>query len=247
MLLVWLPGVGNEPLLAQTTPAIPRLTQYATDLTGTLSQGELASLSEKLDQFDRSTSTQIVVLIVATTGEIPLEDFTLKVAELNKIGRARKDNGALLFIAKSDRRMRIEVGRGLEGVLPDILAGQIIRNEISPRFREGDYYGGISAGVEAMFKATRNEYTAEPQSSKKSPGWSISTIILIIIIFIVISRIFRGPGSFTGRGPRTGAWFPPIGGGWGGGGGGFGGGGLGGGGFSGGGGSFSGGGASGGW
>lgn len=218
---------------------IPDLREYATDRTLTLSQDQLAALNRQLMQFDQQTSTQIVVLLVPTTGDLSIEEAALKVAERNKIGKQGRDNGALLLIAKEDRAVRIEVGRGLEGVLPDILAGQIIRKEIVPKFREGDLPGGVFAGVEAMIQATKNEYKADP-ASQAPKQFNIMPILIVIFILFMIMRSRRsGRGGFGG--------FPPIigGGGWGGGG--LGGGGFSGGGFSGGGGSFSGGGASGRW
>jgi uncharacterized protein len=233
----------------------PRVSTYATDQTGTLNASELADLNSSLKAFDDSTSTQIVVLMVATTGDYAVEEAALKVAELNQIGRKGKDNGILLFVAKDDRAVRIEVGYGLEGVLPDILAGQIIRNEIFPGFRKGDYAGGIRAGVDAIMRATRNEYKAEPRKKGKSGNTGLFVIAAIIILIILVMNR-RGGGPTSGAGPtsrRLGGpliFFPPgrswggRGGSWGGGFGGFGGGG---GGFSGGGGSFGGGGASGHW
>jgi uncharacterized protein len=216
---------------------IPDLREYATDRTLTLSQDQLAALNRQLLQFDQQTSTQIVVLLVPTTGDLSIEEAALKVAERNKIGKQGRDNGALLLIAKEDRAVRIEAGRGLEGVLPDILAGQIIRKEIIPKFREGDLPGGVFAGVEAMIQATKNEYRADPPS-KEQKHFNIAPILVVIFVLYMIMRSRRrGGGGFGG--------FPPTigGGGWGGGGsGGFSGGG-----FSGGGGSFSGGGASGRW
>jgi uncharacterized protein len=219
---------------------IPDLREYATDRTLTLSQDQLAALNRQLMQFDQQTSTQIVVLLVPTTGDLSIEEAALKVAERNKIGKQGRDNGALLLIAKEDRAVRIEVGRGLEGVLPDILAGQIIRKEIVPRFREGDLPGGVFAGVEAMIQATKNEYKADP-ASDKDPQLNILPILLVIFVLYMMMRSRRRKGGGFGG-------FPPIigGGGWGSGGG-FSGGGFSGGGFSGGGGSFSGGGASGRW
>jgi uncharacterized protein len=212
-----------------------------------LRPGEISALNAKLQQYDQETSTQVVVLMVPTTDETPLEEASLKVAELNSIGRKGKNNGVLLFIAKNDRRIRIEVGYGLEGALPDITAGQIIRHEITPRFREGDYYAGIAAGVESIILATKNEYKAEPESGRNR-GFPFPLIFLVIIAFIVLSRMARGGGPFSGvgTGGRSGPFifFPPMGGGRSSGGG-FGG--FGGGGFSGGGGSFGGGGASGSW
>jgi uncharacterized protein len=238
--LLWLVLLGGGASAEQFTP--PKLTQYATDLSGTLRPGEISALNAKLQQFDQETSTQLVVLMVPTTDETPLEEASLKVAELNAIGRKGKDNGALLFIAKNDRRIRIEVGYGLEGALPDITSGQIIRREITPRFREGDYYAGIVAGVESIILATKNEYKAEPASGRKG-GFPLPLIFLVIIAFIVLSRMARGGGPFSGAGTggrRSGPFifFPPMGGGSSG---------SGGGGFSGGGGSFGGGGASGSW
>ena len=222
---------------------VPRLTQYVTDLTNTLTPQELSTLESKLSAFDKATSTQIVVLMVPTIGNGAIGDFTLRVAEKNAIGRKGKDNGALLFIAKDDRRVRIEVGYGLEGSLPDALAGLIIRRELAPKFRSGDYFGGINGAVDAIILATKNEYKAD-EKSEPSTSHAYPLILVFVVLFIILRSIRSGPG---GRFP--GGFGPTIfmGGGWGGGGriggGGFGGGG----GFSGGGGSFGGGGASGGW
>ena len=221
---------------------VPRLTQYATDLTGTLSPDQLAVLNARLKGFQDSTSTQLVVLMIPTLGGEPLQEYTLKVAEENRIGKKGKDNGALLLIAKNDRKVRIEAGYGLEGTLTDAMSGIIIRNEIAPRFYQGDYFGGISAAVEAMVLVTKDEYTADPrQRKKKKSPLGVMPLIFIFIFFIsIFRRLFgrRGGRHYAG-------WGLPFIGGFGGGRGG--GGGFGGGGFSGGGGSFGGGGASGSW
>lgn len=225
----------------------PKLSAYATDLTGTLTQEEIGALNAKLETFAKGTSTQLLVLMVPTIGDWAVEEASLKVVELNKLGEKGKDNGVLLFISKAERKIRIEVGYGLEGALPDITSGMIIRHEIVPRFREGDYYGGIDAAVDAIMLATKGEYTAETKAKKEFP---IGLIIAIIIGIFILSRMFGGGGG-SGINRTRGGFFPPIGGGvfgrGGFGGGGFGGGGFGGGGFSGGGGSFGGGGASGSW
>ncbi len=146
---------------------IPHLTKYATDLSGTLSSSQLQSLEQKLEAFDRATSTQIVVLIVPSLGQGSLEETTLKIAETNGIGTREHSNGALLFVAMAERRVRIEVGYGLEGVLTDALSGVIIRHELAPRFREGNYFAGISAAVDAMMLASKNEYTAPAQPQRQ--------------------------------------------------------------------------------
>ena len=233
------------PALAQE-PAVPTLMRHVTDLTGTLSAQEVETLDAKLRAFEDSTSNQIVVLMIPTIGAASLEDYSLRVAEANKIGVKGRDNGALLFIAKDDRRVRIEVGYGLEGALPDIVAGEIIRYELGPHFRNGEYYQGIDAAVDAMMAATKGEYKAEKKKREDSPVGLVPLLIVMVILFVIMRNAFRRPpGSFgAGRSPWGGG--PFIGGGFGGGG--FGGGGFGGGGgFSGGGGSFGGGGASGSW
>lgn len=235
----------QTPLAAQEVK-IPKLLRRVTDFTNTLTQSERESLERDLAAFEDSTSNQLVVVMLPTIGDAAIEDFAMRIVEANRPGQKGKDNGILLLIAKDDRKLRIEVGYGLEGVLPDGLAGQIIRREITPHFREGDYYGGIRAGVDAIMRATRNEYKADKRAS--SEGSPVATLIFLLIIFMLVFSIMRR----AGRGVAGAAALPMIlggsrrgdsfrSGGWGGGGGGgFGG-------FSGGGGSFGGGGASGSW
>ncbi len=220
---------------------VPRLDQWATDLTNTLSSSELSQLNNRLKAFQDTTSNQLVVLMIPSLDDYPIEDYAYSVAKQNKIGSAKNDNGVLLLISKNDRKLRIEVGYGLEGVIPDALASSIIRNVIIPRFKNDDYYGGISKGVDAIIAAIGGEYVAEPEKENKKPGGGFFTILLIIFFLIMIFR--RGGrgglgsaillGGLAGRG---------LGGQWGGrsSSGSFGG-------FSGGGGSFGGGGASGSW
>jgi uncharacterized protein len=239
VLLCPLPGLAS-------TPEVPHLSAYVTDISGTLSSSTISALNRILRQFEDSTSTQVVVLMMPTIGDEPLEDFSLKVVETNKIGQQGKDNGVLLLVAKNDRKIRIETGYGVEGALPDALAGLIINREITPRFRQGDYDGGIVAGANAIMLAVKNEYTAEPRKQRKGSSLGTVVLIVLIILYVVFSNRNRGSGLRGGPSP----WI--LGGmaGMGRRGGGFGGGGFGGfsgGGFSGGGGSFGGGGASGGW
>lgn len=223
---------------------VPKVVTRVTDFTSTLSANELRALEGDLARFEDSTSTQIIVIMIPTLGGESLEDFSLRTAELNGIGRKGKDNGILLLIVKDDRKIRIEVGYGLEGVIPDGLAGQIIRREIAPHFRSGDYYAGIKAGIDALMSASRHEYKADPNTSADSPPLVIFLIVLFVLFMIIKnSRRSIGVGR-TGGLPifyGGGTPLPRSHSGWGGGGGGgFGG-------FSGGGGSFGGGGASGGW
>jgi uncharacterized protein len=180
-----------------------------------------------------STSNQIAILIIPSLQGGSLEEYSLRVAETWQPGEKEKDNGVLLLIVIDDRLMRIETGYGLEGSLTDAISSRIIRNEIAPRFRNGDYDGGVEAGIMAIIQAIKGEYSNEEpvtrkRNSKTSP---LATIIIIIIIIIIASRGRRGGGGgghwSAGRG-----WIGPVGGGfggssWGGGGGGgsFGGGG----------------------
>jgi uncharacterized protein len=233
-------------LLATSASAVPTLERWATDQTGTLTRAEVDRLDAALRAFEDSTSTQIVFLMVSTIGDASLEDYALRVAEKNGIGTKENDNGALLLVAKDDRLVRIEAGYGLEGALPDAVASSIIRNEIAPRFREGDFYRGAAAGLAAMIQATAGEYSDPGNVSARSADddgsgtKAIIQVIALVVFFIIFSRI-RGKRGGGGGGMIF------IGGMGGGsrGGGGFSGGGFGG--FSGGGGGFGGGGASGGW
>lgn len=225
----------------ESTLTVPHLTQWVTDLTGTLSSSETAAIERDCRAFTDSTSTQIVVVMIPTLGDQSIEEFSHEVARRNGIGQKGKDNGALLLIVRNDRRIRIEVGYGLEGVLTDLLSDQIIRKEITPYFREGHYAMGIAAGVHAIMAATRHEYAADNKgSSGRHNGGGGSIVPFLVIIFlIIINRLGRRRRRFFGGFPMGGGF--PRGGGWGGGGG------FGGGGFGGGGGSFGGGGASGRW
>jgi uncharacterized protein len=232
------------PIAAISQVAIPEL--WGTrihDEAHVLSTPFVSQLEQQLKSHEDSTSNQIAVLIVQSLQGEPIEEYTLRVSEKWKLGTEKKDNGVLIFASISDRRARIEVGEGLEGPLPDALCNQIIRNELAPYFRQGDYEGGIQAASNAIIKAIAGEYHVESAPLKKRSGrrsGSILPLIIVIIIIILVSR--RRGGGYGGGGWSAGSgWF---GGGFGGGGGG---GWSGGGGFSGGGGGFSGGGSSGSW
>lgn len=227
------------------------INKYVVDETGTLTQTELNSLLKKLEDFDKQTSTQIVVYMIASLNGETIEDVSYKIAEKNKIGKKGKDNGVLVLIAKNDRKMRIEVGYGLEGVLTDAYTTQIRTKEMNPSFQAGKFYEGINKGVDAIISVSKGEYKAD-NKKKNNDGSGLMCLgfpIFIIIIFgfiffsifmSILRRIFGwGGGHYTGGSGWGGGFF--------GGGGSFGGGGGGFGGFSGGGGSFGGGGSSGSW
>ena len=149
------------PVLALVVPDRP--SGRVTDRTGTLTRDQILRLEQKLAAFERETTNQIAVLLIPSLEGDSLEDYSIRLAEKWKIGQQGRNNGVILLIVKNDRKLRIEVGYGLEGALPDALAGTIIRNEISPRFREGQFYQGIDAGVNAVIAATKGEYKAGPK------------------------------------------------------------------------------------
>jgi uncharacterized protein len=229
--------------------------RYVTDRAGVFGPGQAEALNARLEQFERETSDQ---LLVWTDRKIPegfaLEDFTVRAAQKWGAGQKKEDNGAILFVFTEDRKVRIEVGYGLEGALPDAIANRIIQGEIVPRFRSGDFPGGIEAGVSAMMAAVKGEYKGTGRTvdeGRRRSSTQLSGCVTMAIffgIFFVIPALFRRSRYRTHGG---GGWW--TGGGFGGfSGGGFGGfsgggGGFSGGGFSGGGGSFGGGGASGSW
>lgn len=232
------------------TVSIPKLTSPVYDATSTLSADEQEALVREVRRFEDSTSNQIAVVVLPSIGDADIREFGIDLLKQNAIGQKGRDNGVLLLIAKDDRKVSIEVGYGLEGVLPDATSDQIIRNEIRPRFKEGDYFGGIVAAVRSIEQATQGEYKGTGRKSKNGSG----AFALLLVLFVVgsfLMSIFRGGRrtAITGRGYRSSNWWW-WGGGFGGGGfggGGFGGSGGGGGGWSAGGGSFGGGGASGSW
>jgi uncharacterized protein len=231
---------------AFSQPKISKLNMWATDLTNTLSQSELSNLNNRLKNYEDSTSSQILVLMIPSLENYPIEMLAQEVAESNKIGTGKFNNGILLLIAKDDRKLRIEVGYGLEGAVPDAVSSSIIRNVITPKLKSGDYFLAINDGVNALILAIGGEYKADEKSNGRNKFPFIGIILFIIFVFFMISR--GGPfmpGGIYRTGRRSGGYY----GGSGFGSGGFGGSGssFGGGGFSGGGGSFGGGGASGSW
>src|SRR5499427_1926265 len=149
-------------LPAAAEVAIPPLAARVTDLTGTFSGSQIQTLESRLRDFERAKGSQIAVLLLPTTQPETIEQFSIRVAEAWKIGRARVDDGVILVVAKNDRKLRIEVGRGLEGAITDGLAKRIISEVITPRFKAGDFYGGIAAGCDALIKLIEGEALPAP-------------------------------------------------------------------------------------
>src|SRR5580692_796663 len=143
--------------------AVPQLTGRVVDQTGTLSSGDVAALTQTLKDLETRKGSQVAVLIVPTTAPETIEQYSIRVAEAWKIGRRKIDDGALFVVAKDDRKLRIEVGYGLEGALTDVTASRIISEIIVPRFRSGDFVGGISAGVDRIVAVVDGEPLPAPQ------------------------------------------------------------------------------------
>ena len=142
--------------------AVPPLSGRVVDQTGTLSSSDVASLTQTIRNFELRKGSQVAVLIVPTTAPETIEQYSLRVAEAWKIGRKKIDDGALLVVAKDDRKLRIEVGYGLEGALTDVTSKRIIDEIITPRFRSGDFAGGISAGIDRIIRVIDGEKLPAP-------------------------------------------------------------------------------------
>ena len=160
MLVALLPS----PALAQDV-AVPVLKQHVTDQTGTLTAPQITELEAQLVALEARKGSQLAVLIIPSTGSDTIENFSLSVAEKNKLGRSKADDGLLLLIAKDDRKARIEVGYGLEGAVPDALASRIIREYLTPKFRQGDFFGGIKDSLDALTTLVDGEILPEPMTS----------------------------------------------------------------------------------
>ena len=227
----------------------PKPDRYFNDYADVVSKTAALRFNEELAQFERETSDQVVVAIFPKMqSDSDIADYTQRVAQAWGVGQKERRNGVVLFVFVQDRKMFIQVGYGLEGALPDITAFDITEYKMKPRFRNGDYEGGLATGIDSIFKAIRGEYkgsgnTVAERNRRGGGAPSFLFFIIFLIALIAISRIMRRLGGYGYSSRRGGPIFFPGGGG----GGGWSSGGGGGGGFSGGGGSFGGGGAGSSW
>ncbi|HTQ76169.1 MAG TPA: TPM domain-containing protein [Burkholderiales bacterium] len=197
MLTRWLASFAAGAALLLALPgaaevAVPPLRARVTDLTGTLSPSQVQTLESRLRDFESTKGSQVAVLMLPTTRPETIEQYSIRVAEAWKIGRQRVDDGVILVVAKDDRAVRIEVGRGLEGAITDGLADRVIREVITPRFRSGDFYGGISAGTEALIALIQGESLEAPQP-RLGTGRPIDvqTIFWLLVALVVGDAIFK--------------------------------------------------------
>jgi uncharacterized protein len=175
--------------------AVPPLVGRVVDQTGTLSSDEIASLNQTLRNFEARKGSQVAVLIVPTTAPETIEQYSLRVAETWKIGRKKIDDGALLVVAKDDRRLRVEVGYGLEGALTDVTSKRIIDEIITPRFRSGDFAGGISSGVDRIIRVVDGEPLPAPEPRREQGSSFLSHVDLLnpftLFAVFIVSTILR--------------------------------------------------------
>lgn len=180
---------------------IPKLQGYVNDYANMISPQAKTELENELKSFEQTDSTQIVILTIPSLEGNAIEDFGIRVAEAWKIGQKNKDNGVIFIASKQDRKMRIEVGRGLEGKLTDLMAGRIIDLVVKPRFKRGDFDGGFIAGVSSLIDTTRGEFKAESeQRPQKTYNFSQVITFLIFggIIILFLGSISRVLGAIAG-------------------------------------------------
>jgi len=164
---------------------VPPLKARVTDLTGTLNQQQRAALEQTLAEFESRKGSQIAVLLVPTTKpEAPVE-YGVRVFDSWKLGRKGIDDGVLLLVAKEDRRVWIVTGRGVEGVLPDAIVKRIVEEDITPRFKQGDFYGGIRAGADRMMRLIEGEQFPAPQAQRQATRWPNSDVLFFGLIFVL--------------------------------------------------------------
>jgi len=174
---------------AQELAAVPALTGRVIDQTGTLSSAERANLDDRLAALEQRKGSQIVVLIVATVRPESIEQYAIRVAEAWKLGRKGVDDGVLLLVAKDDREVRIEVGYGLEGAIPDATANRVIDEYLLPQFRSGDFAGGIGAAVDRLIALVDGEPLPEPPA--ETAAGRPDLLPLIFMLAVVVGSVFR--------------------------------------------------------
>ncbi|MGJ1206216.1 TPM domain-containing protein [Sphingobacterium lactis] len=194
--------VGQFQLFAQDFPPVPNA--LVTDYTNTLSSGQKAELEQKLLRFEDSTSIQIAVVVMTSTGDYDVADYGDRLAAKWGIGNKKFNNGILFLVALGDRAMTIRTGYGLEGAVPDAIAYRIIENEVKPAFRQGDYFTGINRGTDAIISYSKGEYKADPNESYSTEGGGgIPIIFIIIVIIVIISVISKSGGGGKNGGGRV--------------------------------------------
>ncbi|NTV71817.1 MAG: YgcG family protein [Azonexaceae bacterium] len=178
--------------------ALPALTERVTDLTGTLSAEDKAGLTASLAALEKDKGAQIVIVLLPTTQPESIEQFGIRLAEKWKIGRKGVDDGVIVIVAKNDRRMRIEVGYGLEGAIPDAIAKRIVAEQMAPRFREGDFAGGLRATVATLDKVIRGEPLPAPVVHTAASGTDTGDALTFLLIVFFMAGVIRSMFGLLG-------------------------------------------------
>ncbi|MFI4914024.1 MAG: TPM domain-containing protein, partial [Steroidobacterales bacterium] len=192
--VLWLGGMtgARAQTPAQGLQPVPKLEARVTDLTGTLTAGEQTQLEQKLADYEARKGAQIAVLLVATTKPEEIEQYSIRVVEAWKLGRKKTDDGVLLLLAKDDRDLRIEVGYGLEGVLTDATSRRIIDETIVPLLQQGQYFAGISAGVDRIIRVIDGEPLPPPDRRwQRGGGRIVNALPFLLVAFLVGSAALR--------------------------------------------------------
>lgn len=208
LLFIFLFGCSNLLLRAQNIPDPMSPKRLVNDYVGMLNRTELETLEQKLRAYNDSTSTQITVVVVKTTQPYPAGDYAFELGRRWGVGQKDKDNGLVLLWATDDRKIFIATGRGLEGAIPDVIAKRIIRDVISPDFKNQMYYRGLDQGTNEIIKYATGEYKADGSENgdgEISGALIVFLIIFFIILIIIISRSNKGGGGMRNRG---GGWYP---------------------------------------
>ena len=178
--------------------ALPPLTERVTDLTGTLSTADRASLTASLTALEKEKGAQITIVMLPTTQPETIEQFGIRLAEAWKIGRKGVDDGVIVIVAKNDRKMRIEVGYGLEGAIPDAIAKRIVAEQMAPRFREGDFAGGLRATVATLDKVIRGEALPAPVAPAAQSGTDPGDALMFLLIVLFMGGVIRSMFGLLG-------------------------------------------------
>lgn len=193
--IVALPALAQAPAWEAGSDGlrpVPALSARVTDLTGTLSADERGRLESKLAAFEEKNGAQMAVLLVPTTQPEPVEAYALRVADAWKVGRKGRDDGVLLLVAKDDRRLRLEVGYGLEGLIPDAIAKRIVADDVAPKFRDGRYAAGIEAAVDRVVAIVEKGELPPPEkraSQKRGGAGGLDWGTLLILALVVLPTI----------------------------------------------------------
>ncbi len=199
--LLWLGGtLVSVAQIEKELPARPSPQRLVNDLAGMMTPAQQEKLEQQLVEFDNTTSSQVAVVTVPSLNDHDVAEYAIALFNNWGIGRKGKNNGILIFASSGDRKMWIVTGQGMEGALTDAQAGRIVRNEMVPEFKAGNYYNGFDKAAKAVIAATKGEYTNENPPGSDGGGGLVPFVILFIIIAIIVLAVIKGGGKGGGGG-----------------------------------------------